>query len=127
MFEIYRGRGKIGKLIRGRDIDFYGCYYDNASLEKVIGIQNIAYRFAANVISSDLEKVSYTVTLLVPKKEMSIRELISMVKGMDIDKVRQGIDGVQKAIGLIQDLGVGNKNSITNNYQARPIYRHFDD
>ena len=72
MFEIYRGRGKIGKLIRGRDIDFYGCYYDNESLEKVIGIQNIAYRFAANVISSDLEKVSDTVTLLVPKKEMSI-------------------------------------------------------
>lgn len=76
LFEIYRGRGKIGKLIRGRDIDFYGCYYDNKSLEKVIGIQNIAYRFAANVISSDLEKVSDTVTLLVPKKEMSIRELI---------------------------------------------------
>ncbi len=76
LFEIHRGRGKIGKLIRGRDIDFYGCYYDNESLEKVIGIQNIAYRFAANVISSDLEKISDTVTLLVPKKEMSIKELI---------------------------------------------------
>lgn len=76
LFEIYRGKGKIGKLIRGRDIDFYGCYYDNKSSEKVIGIQNIAYRFAANVISSDLGKVSDTVTLLVPKKKMSIRELI---------------------------------------------------
>lgn len=59
--------------------------------------------------------------------ERSIKELIGMVKDMDMDKVRQGIDGIQKAIGLIQDLGIGNKNQIGNAYQARPIYKHFDD
>lgn len=76
LFHIYRGRGKVGKLIRGRDIDFYGCYYDNQAVDKVIGIQNIAYRFTANVISSNLDNIADTITLLVPKVKMSLKELI---------------------------------------------------
>jgi len=73
------------------------------------------------------ESASSVVANKIISGESSIKELIGMVKDMDMDKVRQGIEGVQKAIGLIQDLGIGNKNSAENMYRARPIYRHFDD
>ena len=76
LFHIYRGRGKAGKLIRGRDIDFYGCYYGGKASDQVIGIQNVAYRFTANVISADLKNIADTITLLVPKERMPLKKLI---------------------------------------------------
>lgn len=61
--------------------------------------------------------------------ELAFKELINMVKNIDLEKVRSGITGVQKAISLVQDLGLGGNNNNTNNneYQSRPVYQHFDD
>ena len=50
-----------------------------------------------------------------------------MIKKVDLEKVRHGIEGVQKTISLIQDLGVGNKNNVQEQYQNRRVYQHFDD
>lgn len=58
--------------------------------------------------------------------ETSIKELISIIKGLDMEKVRHGIEGVQKTISLIQDLGFG-KTTTDSSYQARPVYKHFED
>lgn len=60
--------------------------------------------------------------------ELAFRELINMIKNVDLEKVRHGIEGVQKTISLVQDLGFGSNNTNNNDgYQSRPMYQHFDD
>lgn len=60
------------------------------------------------------------------KPEEAVKELVTMIKGIDLEKVRKGITSVQKTISLVQDLGIG-KSSNVNDYQSRPVYRHFED
>lgn len=60
--------------------------------------------------------------------ELAFRELVNMIKNVDLEKVRHGIEGVQKTISLVQDLGLGGNGSNNNdNYQSRPLYQHLDD
>ena len=69
-----------------------------------------------------------TATTTPTNKDASLQELINMVKEVDLDTVRRGINGLQKAIGIVQDLGIGsNKNQRTESYQPRPMYKYFED
>lgn len=54
-----------------------------------------------------------------------IKDVFNMIKQMDLETVRKGVDGLQKAVGLVQDLTVNKK--VGNNYQARPLYQHLED
>ena len=56
--------------------------------------------------------------------ENTFKELVSMAKGINLDKVQKGIENVQKTISLIQDFGT---NNVTSNYEKRPVFRKFDD
>ena len=58
--------------------------------------------------------------------EEAFHELVNMIKNVDLEKVRHGIEGVQKTISLVQDLGFGGNNR-KEPYQGRPLYQHFDD
>lgn len=57
--------------------------------------------------------------------DTSLKELFNMVKKIDLESVRKGAEGLQKAIALVQDFGSTTKS--TNNYQARPLYKHLED
>ncbi len=57
--------------------------------------------------------------------DTSLKDLFNMVKKIDLDSVKKGAEGLQKAIALVQDLGSSTKT--TNNYQARPLYQHLED
>ena len=54
--------------------------------------------------------------------DTSIKELFNMIKKVDLESVRKGAEGLQKAISLIQGF-----SKPTNTYQARPLYQHFED
>lgn len=54
-----------------------------------------------------------------------IKDIFNMVKQMDLETVRKGVDGLQKAVGLMQDLTSSRRSN--NNYQARPLYQHLED
>ncbi len=56
--------------------------------------------------------------------DTSLKELFNMVKKIDLESVRKGAEGLQKAIALVQDFTTP---KATNNYQARPLYRHLED
>src|SRR5574344_246253 len=45
--------------------------------------------------------------------DTSLKEIFNMIKNVDVDSVKKGIDGVQKAVGLLQDIGM---NKRTNNF-----------
>lgn len=72
-------------------------------------------------------QTSSNISKVTPVNEMAFKELINMVKNVDLEKVRQGIEGVQKTISLVQDLGFGNNNRVREEYHGRPLYQHFDD
>ena len=56
--------------------------------------------------------------------DTSLKDLFNMVKKIDLDSVKKGAEGLQKAIALVQDFG---SSKPTNNYQARPLYKHLED
>lgn len=69
-----------------------------------------------------------SVPRVTKNNEIAFKELVNMVKNIDLEKVRSGITGVQKAISLVQDLGFGGGNNNNRQpYEARPMYQHFDD
>ena len=60
--------------------------------------------------------------------ERAFHELMNMIKNVDLEKVRHGIEGVQKTISLVQDLGIGGNNrNMREEYHGRPLYQHFED
>lgn len=61
--------------------------------------------------------------------EASLKELVNMVKKVDLETVRKGINGLQKAIGIVQDLGLGSSKTKVEqpSYQPRPMYKYFED
>lgn len=56
--------------------------------------------------------------------DTSLKDLFNMVKKIDLESVRKGAEGLQKAIALVQDFG---STKTTSNYQARPLYKHLED
>ena len=49
------------------------------------------------------------------------------IKNIDLNSVQKGITNIQKALGLLQDIGLGNSSNHSNAYEPRPMYQHFDD
>lgn len=80
-----------------------------------------------NVWSSYLETENVTetnnATLL---GDTSLKEIFNVVKKIDLETVRRGVDGLQKAVNLIQDLS-SHKNNSQPSYQRRPMYKYFED
>lgn len=56
----------------------------------------------------------------------NFKDLVSHIKNIDLDSVQKGINNIQKALGVLQDIGVGQSNP-SNTYEPRPLYQHFDD
>lgn len=96
--------------------EMYDLYGEDDHIWSMYNTKNNSYE------ESDLNRSSNESM----KPEEAVKELVSMIKGIDLEKVRKGITNVQKTISLVQDLGIGNQSKI-DDYQTRPIYRHFED
>lgn len=53
-------------------------------------------------------------------------DILDMAKNIDTNKLQDGISSIQKAIGLVGDMLVKDKQP-ENTYNPRPIYQRFDD
>lgn len=58
-------------------------------------------------------------------KKNSSNDFVNWLKGIDLDSIREGIDSIQRVIGVFQDFN-SSKNEV-DVYQPRPLYKHFDD
>ena len=60
--------------------------------------------------------------------DTSLKEIFNTLKKVDLETVRRGVDGISKAVNLLQDFS---SNKQTNNhsqpYEKRPMYRYFED
>ncbi len=55
--------------------------------------------------------------------DTSLKDLFNIIKKIDLESVRKGAEGLQKAITLFQGLGKPSENV----YKSRPLYQHFED
>ena len=64
---------------------------------------------------------------LVTKAETTAAtfDLMGFLKSLDLDGIQEGINSIQRVLGLLQDMSPSAND--TNVRRPRPIYRHFDD
>lgn len=56
-----------------------------------------------------------------------LKEVFDYIKNVDMDSLQKGISGIEKAISFIQDLGIIKQDQTTRPYEARPMYKSFED
>ncbi len=64
---------------------------------------------------------------ITTKATTALDELVSMVRNVDLETVQKGVDGLQKAIGLLQELGPNKEQKPLNSYEERPMYKYYED
>lgn len=57
----------------------------------------------------------------------TFKDILNMIKNIDLDSVQKGVANLQKTIGLLQDIGVGTARAPTEVYEPRPLYQYFED
>lgn len=62
------------------------------------------------------------------KDTTAFSDLLAFLKTINLDSLQEGINSVQRVIGVFQDLG-GKENKIEDKteYKPRPLYKHFED
>ncbi|MBQ9019143.1 MAG: hypothetical protein IJ097_02375 [Bacilli bacterium] len=63
-----------------------------------------------------------SITDQINSSASTLKDFIYNLKNIDMDSVQKGISNIEKTIGLLQDIGLTNKN----NYESEPIYKRFE-
>ena len=71
--------------------------------------------------------ISKNTELSNSNNQTSIKDIINMVKNIDLDSVQKGVNNLQKTIGLLQDIGIGKTTNEVNTYEPKPLYQYFED
>lgn len=68
-----------------------------------------------------------------PKEEknidnnVSLSDIVNMVKNVDLENVQKNITNISKAISLVQSLITKEEVPQTDTYMPRPLYKKFED
>ena len=57
----------------------------------------------------------------------SFKELLNLVKGVDLNTVQKGLSSLDKAIEAFKGIIPDNTSSVSNVYEPRPTYKYFED
>lgn len=52
--------------------------------------------------------------------------LLSFLNGLDLDSIQEGVNSLQRVLGLLQDMS-SSKTEASSLKRPRPLYKHFDD
>lgn len=61
---------------------------------------------------------------------VTLKDMFGMLKNIDMTEVQKSINSIQKGIGYIEDLVKTKEPDIpvrNSSYEARPMYRYYDD
>ncbi len=56
----------------------------------------------------------------------NFHEFSELLKSIDLETVQKGVNGLQKAVALLQDIG-SFKEPAPKPYEERPIYKYYED
>lgn len=57
---------------------------------------------------------------------LSILDFVSWLKNIDLDSIQNGVQSIQRVLGVVEDLTKKEDNPKTD-YKPRPLYKHFED
>ena len=59
---------------------------------------------------------------------LGFSEIMNFIKNIDLNSVQEGVNSVQRVLGVFQDLTVKDTNTQKKEeYKPRPLYKHFED
>ena len=61
------------------------------------------------------------------EKETTNLDFFSFLKTIDMDKIQEGVESLQRVVGVIGEMAATKEKSAQDNYKPRPLYKHFDD
>lgn len=59
------------------------------------------------------------------KNNNSNINFVDYLKNIDLDNLQESINSIQRVLGVVSDLAIKDNN--TNEYEAKPLYKHLDD
>ena len=76
-----------------------------------------------NIWNDYLNKCEKT-NITIPST-IAIADILSWLKNVDLDKMQESINSVQRVLGVLEDLGHNKEEKPI--YKPRPLYKHFED
>ena len=108
--------------------DFKGFVKDNPGLLKYIKNKEMTWQSFYEMY--DMYGSDNKVWEPYIKKEVEATatvDILSWLKNINIDKMQESINSVQRVLGVLEDLGSNNTKSTNTEYKPRPLYKHFED
>ncbi len=65
-------------------------------------------------------------TVAAPAAAATSFDFMGFIKSLDLDSIQNGVNSVQRVLGLLQDIS-SNKKENTETRRPRPLYKHFED
>lgn len=57
----------------------------------------------------------------------ALTDFINFIKTVNLDGLQEGINSVQRVLGIFQDFTKKDSSTTKEEYKPRPIYKHFED
>jgi len=54
-------------------------------------------------------------------------DIMNWLKNLNLDSVQNGVNSLQRVLGVVQDLGGKDDTKPKDEYKPRPLYKHFED
>ena len=106
--EFVRKNPKLISYVKKGEMDWQKFY----EIYDLYGEEESAVKAAATGVASGL----------------GFSDIINFIKNIDLDSVQEGVNSVQRVLGVFQDFN--NKDNNTpkkEEYKPRPLYKHFED
>ena len=57
----------------------------------------------------------------------NFKDIVNLIKGIDLNTVQQGLSSLNKAIDAFKDIIPSKNTTRVDNYEPRPTYKYFED
>ena len=115
--EFVRKNPKLIKFVKNGDMTWQKFY----EMFDLYGENNDIWK---EYISDDITKDA----AVAATTGFSVAEFFNWMKNVDLDSIQNSVNSLQRVIGVMEDFTKkDNKDTKTNDYKPRPIYKHFED
>lgn len=115
--QFVRKNPKLIKFVKNGDMTWQKFY----EMFDLYGENNDIWK---EYISDDIKKDA----AVAATTGFSVAEFFNWMKNIDLDGIQNSVNSLQRVIGVMEDFTKkDNKDTKTNDYKPRPIYKHFED
>ena len=107
-------------------IDFKNLVQKNTELIKVVETGEKTWQQLYELYDLYGESSEIWNKYLKTTSNNNFKDIINLIKGIDLNTVQKGLNSLDKAIDAFKDI-IPSKNINVNNYEPRPTYKYFED